>query len=323
MVQLIDLKPTTEDFRSHVLSGLRRSEKKISPKFLYDSRGSELFDEICALAEYYPTRTERGILGSSMWEITALVGPGALLVEPGLGNGDKARALLNALENPAGFVGVEISKSHLESALDGLSASFPGLPVSGVCADFTLLHELPEIEIERRSTLVFLPGSTIGNFESRTRGELLSGFRGVAGDDGWLLIGVDLRKDPSVIRAAYNDEAGVTAEFNKNLLRRMNRELGAGFDLAAFEHIAVYDERSSRIEMRLVSAEDQTVEVAGQPVRFDGGEPIVTEYSHKFDVEAFVDECSAHGWARAGVWRDDARYFAVVLLRAVGLNRRS
>jgi dimethylhistidine N-methyltransferase len=276
-----------------------------------------LFDEICEVDEYYPTRTEFEILRSSIDEIAAEVGAGALVIEPGLGNGTKAELLLRGLEQPAGFVGIEISKSHLEQALESLSGTFDGLPVAGVCADFTESDHLPDVGVEASSRLVFFPGSTIGNFEPRVRQTVLRKFRSVAGDGGKLLIGIDLEKDPSVVKAAYNDSQGVTREFNKNLLRRMNSELDAGFELDSFTHQAVYDDEESRIEMQLVSQERQTVSVSGKEFVFEAGEHILTEYSHKFDQAEFEAEARLMGWQRVRSWTDARGYFSVVLFDAM------
>jgi dimethylhistidine N-methyltransferase len=262
-VRLLDLHPPHGDFRAEVLEGLTAEPKSLSPKFFYDERGSRLFEKITRLPEYYPTRTELAIMDRRMPEIADLVGPGACIIEFGSGSGLKTRKLLTGLDSPVAYVPVEISREHLLASAQALADEFLDLEVLPVCADFTQAFELPEPSTPPTRNLVFFPGSTIGNFEEADAVELLEVMHTEAGPGGALLIGVDLRKARRVVEKAYNDAAGVTAEFNLNLLRRINRELGADFNTGAFRHQAVWDDREGRIEMRLNSRKDQTVRVSG------------------------------------------------------------
>ncbi len=303
--------PDLGEHVSEILAGLTAEQKWISPKYLYDQRGSELFDEICNLPEYYPTRTELELMDAHLDEAAELVGPGAAVIEFGAGSNVKIRKLLDHLVEPAAYVPVEISADYMLEQAEELAHDYPNVHVQPVFADFTRPFELPEHPVEPRRNLVFFPGSTIGNF---TRGEargLLEVMRIEAREDGALLIGVDLRKDPAVLHAAYNDSAGVTAAFNLNVLERLNRELGADFDLGAFEHRAVYDESEGRIEMRLVSGKRQSVAIAGRTVHFEPGEHIITEYSHKYSVEEFQALARTAGLRPERAWTDAQALFSL------------
>jgi L-histidine Nalpha-methyltransferase len=296
---------------SEVLAGLTATPKRIAPKYFYDRRGSELFDAICELPEYYPTRTELAIMRAHLPEIAALVGPGASVIEFGAGSNLKIRLLLDHLIEPAAYVPVDISGDYLARQAAALAADYPRLQIQPVLADFTKPFDLPRHAVEPRRNLVFFPGSTIGNFTRRQAGELLAVMRIEAGANGAALVGVDLRKDPAILHAAYNDSRGVTAEFNLNVLRRLNAELGANFDLAAFSHRAVYDETEGRIEMRLVSEREQSVTVAGVAIPFRSGEHIITEYSHKYSLEEFQALAASAGLVASRAWVDDQRLFSV------------
>ena len=300
-----------------VLRGLALAEKNIPSLYFYDQRGSELFDAITALPEYYPTRTEVSILEAHGAAMAAALGPGVRLIELGSGSATKTELLLARLEAPAAYVPVEISREHLRASAARIAADFPGLEVLPVTADFTEPFDLPEPKrhVVRRN-VAFFPGSTIGNFPRAMAGDLLRATRQEVGAGGAMLIGVDLKKDQAVLERAYNDAAGVTAEFNLNLLVRLNRELGADFDIASFRHEAVWDEAHSRMEMRLVSTRPQAVEIAGQRFTFAAGEVLVTEYSHKYSLEAFRALAEASGFSVAQVWTDPERLFSVQLLAA-------
>ena len=300
-----------------VLRGLALPVKNIPSLYFYDQRGSELFDAITALPEYYPTRTEITILEAHGVEMAAAVGPGVRLIELGSGSALKTELLLARLEAPAAYVPVEISREHLLASAARIAADFPGLEVLPVNADFTEPFDLPEPKhaVVRRN-VAFFPGSTIGNFPRPMAADLLRATRREVGAGGAMLIGVDLEKDRAILERAYNDEAGVTAEFNLNLLARLNRELGANFDLRAFRHHAVWDDARGRIEMRLVSLRAQRVRLGGRDFQFDAGEILVTEYSHKYSLEGFRALAEANGFSVAAVWTDPERLFSVQLLEA-------
>ena len=277
-----------------VLRGLLASPKRLSPTFFYDERGSQLFDEICELPEYYITRTETQILAQYAAEIAARIGPDALLVELGSGASTKTRLLLDQLPDLAGYVPVDISRSHLMAAAQRIADAYPGLEVLPACADFTKPFALPRTQRVPSRVVVFFPGSTIGNFDPPAAIELMKVIRALAtyrlaspSASGALVIGFDLEKDPAILEQAYDDAAGVTAEFDLNVLRRLNRDLGASFDLSSFRHQAVWVPQASRIEMRLVSTRAQTVEIAGKPISFEANEPIITEHCHKYTPESF------------------------------------
>lgn len=310
-VRLLDLHPPRGDFRAEVLEGLTAEPKSLSPKFFYDERGSRLFEQITRLPEYYPTRTELAIMDRRMPEIADLVGPNACVIEFGSGSGLKTRKLLMGLDSPVAYVPVEISRDHLLASAQALADEFTDLEVLPVCADFTQAFELPEPSVSPARNLVFFPGSTIGNFEEHEAIELLEVMHTEAGAGGALLIGVDLRKTRRVVEKAYNDAAGVTAEFNLNLLRRINRELGADFDTGAFHHQAVWDDREGRIEMRLNSRKEQTVRISGEEIRFTEGETIVTEYSHKYEMDEFASLAARAGFRTVKVWCDDQDLFSI------------
>jgi dimethylhistidine N-methyltransferase len=301
--------PSLADCRRDILAGLTAAQKRLAPKYLYDEIGSRLFDEICSLPEYYATRTEVSLLRTHAAAIAALVGPRASIVELGAGSSLKARLLLGSLEEPESYVPVDVSADYLAQQAAEIADSFPNVAVHPVVADFTRPFALPGSFVPER-TLVFFPGSTIGNLSRMRAATLLASLaerlRGSA-----LLIGVDVCKDPDVLKAAYNDSRGVTAAFNLNLLARLDRELGATFDLAAFEHDAVYDPVHARIEMRLVSKRAQAVTVAGTVIQFREGEYIVSEHSHKYAPDEFAGMARAAGWRVERCWIDDAARFSV------------
>jgi L-histidine Nalpha-methyltransferase len=300
-------------FRDDVLAGLAATPKAIPAKHFYDARGSALFDRICTLAEYYPTRTERSILDAHADEMAAALGTRVLLVEPGAGSSDKTRVLLRALEDPAAYVPVDISAEHLQHSADALRAELPTIEVLPVAADFTRGFAMPKPRRTPLRRAVFFPGSTLGNFEPEAARRLLAGFRQIAGRDGRLLLGVDLHKDVGVLERAYDDAQGVTAQFNLNLLARINRELGGNFDLAAFAHVAFYDRERGRIEMHLESRRDQVVRVADRTFRFRAGERLHTENSYKYTPASIAELGAAAGWRTLRQWRDARDWFALCL----------
>lgn len=320
-LELADYGLEIEHFREDLLAGLGKTQKEIPCKYLYDAEGSQIFDRICEVKDYYPTRTETRIKQRYAEQIAEAIGPRALTVEPGSGNGDKAIRLLETLHDPVAYVPLEISKEHMMDAAERINARFPSVEVLPVCADFTGEYHIPEPSGDFNNVLIYFPGSTIGNFTPEGRNALLRSFaehlRELGEHPGYLLIGFDLIKDTGVLERAYNDSEGVTAEFNMNLLRRANRELGADFDLARFEHKSVWNSDRERIEMHLVSKADQDVRVADRTIHFDAGETIHTENSHKFSVDGFADLARRAGLEIERVWTDDDDLFAVALFRAV------
>jgi L-histidine Nalpha-methyltransferase len=303
--------PGIAEDREEILRGLTASQKRLSPKYFYDKHGSELFDRICSLPEYYPTRTELDLMEDHVGEVAALVGERAAVIEFGAGSSVKVRRLLDGLCEPAAYVPVDISPEFLFDQVESLRGDYPGVYMQPVFADFTRRFDLPVLPVATRRNLVFFPGSTIGNFSRRRALEVLEVMAAKAKPGGALLIGVDLQKDPAILHAAYNDAEGLTAEFNLNLLARLNRELDADFDLECFEHEAVYDRDQRRIEMRLVSAATQRVSVAGVPIDFATGEYIITEYSHKYSPEEFHALASRAGFVPERTWIDDAELFSI------------
>lgn len=312
-----DFSPDDDVMLRDVLRGLALPAKNIPSLYFYDRRGSELFDAITRLPEYYPTRTEIGILEAHGGEMAAALGPGVRLIELGSGAAMKTELLLARLDAPAAYVPVEISREHLHAAAARIAADFPGLEVLPVTADFTEPFDLPEPKRARvRRNVAFFPGSTIGNFPRAMAADLLRATRREVGPGGAMLVGVDLVKERDVLERAYNDAAGVTARFNLNLLVRLNRELGADFDTGAFRHEAVWDAAHERIEMRLVSARAQTVRVAGRAFDFAAGEILVTEYSHKYTPDGFRRLAEAGGFSVERAWTDPEKLFSVQLLEA-------
>lgn len=308
---LVDQAPNTESFREAVLDGLTSSQKSIPSKFLYDERGSKLFDRICQLDEYYPTRTEIAIMRASIDAMVEVVGPDVRLVELGSGSSLKTRILLDHLESPAVYVPIDISRSHLVNAAETLAASYPDVPVQPVCADYTSSFDLPDPPRPAARTVVYYPGSTVGNFRPEEAQKFLSRIaQGLGSTDG-LLIGVDLKKDVDVLEAAYDDAEGVTAAFNKNLLHRMNRELGASFAPEDFEFWSFWNDEEGCIESHLRSLRAQTVSIAGTSVSFDEGETIHTESSYKYTLQEFANLVGAAGYSVDRVWTDDRSYFSI------------
>ncbi len=297
-----------------LLDGLRQPEKMISPKYFYDERGSQLFEEITRLPEYYPTETELGIMRDNVGEIAQLVGKQASLIEFGSGSSLKTRVLLENLDELAAYVPVDISQDHLLESAQQIRQEFPDLDVLPVVADFTQPFQLPSPKIMPVRNIVYFPGSTIGNFTHDAAHELLTVMHEEAGADGALLIGVDLQKDPAIIERAYNDGAGVTAEFNRNILRHLNREFGADFDLDAYAHSAEYNEEEGRVEIRLVSEQDQQFTLGGESFSIDKDEAILTEYSHKYTLNGFAAMAGEAGFTVERVWMDAKRLFSVQYL---------
>ncbi len=310
-----DLEPAVEEFRAAVLGGLSGPQKRLPAKFFYDSEGSQLFDDICELPEYYPTRTEIGILRENAGEIAEAIGPDATLVEFGSGSSVKIRILVDALSSLSAYVPIDISRDHLVAAARALADDYEGLAVVPVCADYSGPVLLPP-DLPGGRLTGFFPGSTIGNFAPTQAAAFLKQVARLLGAGSGLLIGVDLQKDAAILNAAYNDSRGVTAEFNLNILARINRELDGDFALDGFAHHACYNAARACIEMHLVSNRHQRVTIAGQPFEFQHGETIHTEDSHKYTVETFHALAAAAGWRAESVWTDADRLFNVHYLVA-------
>lgn len=299
---------------SDVVEGLSQNRKTLPSKYFYDERGSKLFDDICELDEYYVTRTESTLMQQQVGDIAAAVGSNALLVEYGSGSSLKTRLLLRNLVAPAGYVPIDISGDYLSQVGHSLQAEFPHIEVMPVAADFTKSFEVPSPTNKESRRVIYFPGSTIGNFPREDAMALLAGMAENAGADGGVLIGVDLDKDRDVLRAAYNDSQGVTAEFNLNVLKRINDELGGSFDLGKFKHEAVFNDGRSCIEMHLISTERQTVNVCKYSFEFEENESVLTEYSHKYTIDAFGEMANEAGLNVKNVWTDANNMFAVMYL---------
>ena len=298
-----------------VLDGLSRTPKRLPSKYFYDRRGSELFEAITRQPEYYPTRIELGLLERYGQEIAEIVGPRAHLVEYGSGSGRKTRLLLDALEDPVAYTPIEISRAALLASSERLDREFAGIEVLPVCADFTQPVPLPKPSRLADHAFVFFPGSTLGNFVRDEAVRLLRAMYETMGNNGGALVGIDLQKDPAVIEAAYNDAAGVTAEFTLNMLARLNRDTGSDFDLDGFEHRARYVAEAGRIETCLVSRREQDVHVDGRVFHFAAGEAMGVEYSHKY-TDAGLEAMAAEAGLRvvAG-WNDERDWFGLRLLQ--------
>ncbi len=298
-----------ESFAGSLAAGLARTPKEIACKYFYDAAGSRLFEQICELPEYYQTRTEAMLLGRHAEEIAALMGENVELVEFGAGSLRKVRLLLDGVPNISAYTPLDISGEYLGEVVRALVADHPTLTLRPLIGDFTGALEIPQLPGHPRRA-GFFPGSTIGNFRPEAAANLLRRMRGSL-NGGGVLIGVDLVKDPARLHAAYNDSAGVTALFNKNLMARANRELGADFDTESFAHYAPYNAGAHRIEMYLVSMKRQSVTIGGQRFDFAAGEPVHTEDSHKYTIESFREMAARAGFVPRAVWTDEERLFSV------------
>jgi dimethylhistidine N-methyltransferase len=318
-VQLIDLEPAPADLAQEAIVGLRARPKTLPCKLFYDKRGSELFETICSLPEYYPTRTEIGIMRRKLAAIAAAIGPRVQLVELGSGSSRKTRILLDALEDPVAYTPIDISREHLWESAEAIHAAYPALQVQAVCADYTEPLVIPEPQRRPDRRIAFFPGSTIGNFHASDARRFLARIARMVGVGGGLLIGVDLRKSEDVLVAAYDDAQGVTAEFNLNSLHRLNREVGADFAVDQFRHRSVWNAEYGRIEMHLVSRVDQRVAIDGHEFAFAADESIRTECAYKYDIAQFAD--IAERFRVEHVWTDDRRRFSVQYLVVAGDGR--
>jgi len=301
-------------FRDDVIRGLARHRKELPCKWLYDEAGSALFERICELPEYYPTRVELGILHAHLPEMAALLGPRCCVIEYGSGSGRKTRLLLDHLAAPVAYVPIDIARETLVRSSRELAAAYPTLEVRPLCADYTAEAPLPVLHARPERRVVFFPGSTLGNLTPPEAGAFLKHVATLCGPGGALLLGLDLEKDPEVLERAYDDAAGVTAEFNLNLLARINRELGADFDLVSFRHRAVYDRGLGRVEMHLVSARAQTVHMGRARFEFDAAEAILTECAYKWRLDDFERLARGAGFSVERVFTDPKGWFSVQYL---------
>lgn len=303
------------DFLKDVIEGLGKNPKTLKPKYFYDNRGAQLFTEICTTPEYYPTRTEIKILNQNAEDIASQIGDNTALIEYGSGALEKIKILLNFLKEPVGLIPVDISEDQLFVSAKNLENLYPNLEILPVAADFTKPIPIPGFSQPPKKYVAFFPGSTIGNFEPDLAIQFLQGVTKTIGLDGLLLIGFDLKKDIETLLAAYDDQRGITASFNKNLLSRVNGELGGNFNLNTFEHVARYNENKGRIEMHLKSTTEQTVSINKELFEFLEGETIHTENCYKFTKESFTAMSSKAGLSPVKTWTDDQNLFAVMLLR--------
>lgn len=312
-LRFYDLQPPATDMLAEVLQGLQSKPRSLSPKFFYDRRGSELFEAITETPEYYPTRTEIGLLEKHGEEMAAQLGQDCMLVELGSGSSRKIRLLLDALQ-PVAYMPVDISREYLLASAEALAADFPQVQIHATCADYSQGLELPW-RPESLQRAAFFPGSSIGNFEPAQARRLLQHVAAAVGSGGHLLIGVDLQKDPDILNRAYNDRAGLTAAFNLNLLARINRELGADFSLDAYRHHAFYNAAAGRVEMHLISAALQQVHVGRHRFTFLRGDGIHTENSYKYTLEGFKQLAESAGFQTKKVWADEQNLFSVHCLQ--------
>lgn len=314
-VRIYDFEPQRKAFLDEVMQGLLQPRKELPSKFFYDEVGSQLFEQICDLDEYYPTRVELGIMQAQAQEMAELFGPNCLLIEYGSGSSTKTRTLLDTLQTPAGYVPIDISKEQLIQSVAALAASYPDLNVLPVCADYTSAFELPTPKCPVSRRIAYYPGSTIGNFDSEPARAFLKQIAKTC-QGGGLLIGVDLKKDFNILHRAYNDQQGLTAQFNKHLLFRINQELGANFLIQQFGHYAFYNPGEGRVEMHLVSLKNQTVRLGEVEINFKLGESIWTESSYKYTREEFAQLAQSAGFTVERVWTDPREFFSVQYLTA-------
>ena len=317
-INISDFQPELEDFLGEVLQGLKKTPKELPTKYLYDERGSALYERICSLEEYYLPRREIEIMERNIDEIVRLLGDKANLIEYGCGSCTKTRILLDHMPDLAAYIPIDISKEQLISISQELSLDYPELEILPVCADFTNHFRLPAPKRNSERNVAYFPGSSIGNFGPESARKLLKRIADICEPGGALLIGIDLAKDPEVLYNAYNDRQGITAAFNLNLLERINRELDGDFNLEQFEHHALYNIDKGRVEMHLTSLRDQTVHLNNTRIFFAEGEIIWTESSYKYELGDFTLIAHDAGFKVEKVWTDDRQWFSVLYLVAKG-----
>jgi dimethylhistidine N-methyltransferase len=317
-IRLHDFKPGRDRFRAEILNGLRKPQKELPSKYFYDERGSNLFESICALDEYYIPTTETAIMEAHAEEMADVLEADVLLIEYGNGNCTKTRILLDHLHEVAAYVPIDISQEQLLRTAKELILDYPGLEVLPVCADYTSGFEIPAANRTPVRKVAYFSGSTIGNCDPLPAKQLLERIAGVCGPGGALLIGVDLKKSPTILHRAYNDREGITASFNLNLLERINRELNVDFRPDWFEHYAFYNPREGRVEMHLVSLKDQTAHLDNVAIPFAKGESIWTESSYKYTLDEFRGLATAAGFKVERIWTDEQQWFSVQYLLNTG-----
>lgn len=314
----VDLQPKKEDFHEAVLRGLSLPQKFISPKFFYDEKGSKIFDKVCEAPEYYVTRTEIAILNDIKKEIYSVVEPGSVVVEYGCGSSIKIKALLSALPDPSHYIAIDISKSHLIATAKEIASDYLNISVGAICADFLEPIDWPEkASLKSSKRLAFFPGSTIGNQIPSEAGQFMKYVRHMVGDEGFFLVGVDLKKDIKILDRAYNDAAGLTADFNCNLLHRMKNELDAELNISNFSHNAFYNEVLGRVEMHLVSDIQQMIRIDDVDFSFEKGESIHTENSYKYSKKEFAELAKKSGFGLLKSWSDVENFFCIYLMKAI------
>ncbi len=297
-----------------VLYGLTKPKRELPSKLFYDENGSKLFDEITRLPEYYPTRTEMQIMENNIEEIGSLLGEGTVLIELGSGSSKKIRLLLDHIPGLAAYIPIDISEEHLINSVNRLSKDYPDLDIIPLVADYTKDFQLPSLKKPYDHLAAFYPGSTIGNFKPEEAKNFLARIAGMIGKNGGMIIGVDLKKDKATLEAAYNDRMGVTAQFNLNILNHINHKTGAGFETKKFHHLAFYNEDAGRIEMHLISNEDQKVRLNGTVIELKENDDITTEYSYKYTLDEFEDLISDSFEVR-NVWTDRKKLFSIQYIR--------
>ena len=315
LLKLKKFEPETEDILAEITEGMLKPQKELPSKLFYDKTGSALFDQITNLEEYYLTRTEVAIMNDKIEHIAETLGEDCLLIELGSGSSKKIRLLLENLKNPAAYIPIDISEEHLLSSAKTLARDYPELRIMPVYADYTKSFNIPKLNFPYSKIVIYYPGSTIGNFSPDEAYEFLKRISIIGGRDSGLLIGVDLVKDEQILHNAYNDAAGVTADFNLNILRRINTEIGSNFKLDEWGHNAFFNSEESRIEMHLESKSDQHVQINGTRVRVEKGESILTEYSYKYTIEAFKELVSDF-YRVESVWTDRDNLFSIQYLVA-------
>ncbi|RUM51975.1 MAG: L-histidine N(alpha)-methyltransferase [Methylococcus sp.] len=315
-VSLMDLEPAADDLTREVLHSLGETPHRLSCRFFYDETGAKLFSKICNLKEYYLTRTELQIMNEYLGEIRHCVGPKAAIIEFGSGSGQKTELLLESLERPWCYAPVDISREQLVELAERMSARFPDLWVQPVCADYNTPFNLDGIIEADARRIVYFPGSTIGNLVPEQAITMLRRMKGLVGDRGAILLGLDLAKSREIIEPAYNDSEGLTAAFNLNALKHVNRVTGTDFNVSAFEHRAIYRPEQYRVEMHLISSANQTVRINGQCIRLEKGNHIVTEYSYKYPLEVFDRLLATAGLRRIRTWFDRNRWFSLQFIQS-------
>jgi dimethylhistidine N-methyltransferase len=305
---------TEQDILSEVLKGLKLPHKQLPSKLFYDEKGSELFNKICELPEYYPTRTEMKIMIGNIEEMSKLLGEGTLLIELGSGSSQKIRLLLEHIPGLAGYIPIDISAKHLQQSAETLQSEYPNIDIYPLVADYTKDFELPEINKSHDHKAVYYPGSTIGNFHPTQAKFFLERIAQLCKPNGGLIIGVDLIKDVQTLEDAYNDKEGVTAEFNLNILQHINNEINSDFDLNKFRHFACFNSDLSRIEMHLVVKETHSVNINRTTIYFEKNETILTEYSYKYTLDSFA-ELASDCFDVKRVWTDEEQLFSIQYLR--------